>query len=374
MGILITNIALDARTGTEILTRDLAVEMRRRGHECVIYTHAKGMIADWLADNGFYVTDSIASVAGPFDVIHGHHSTVAGIAAIRFPNVPAIFVCHDFTAWHDAPPKLRNFTHFVAIGPTSAQRLAQNGVPPERMTVIPNGVDQDRFRPGPPLPDKCGRALAFCKSKKMVKPIKDACRRRGIIVDFAGYGAGNPIEDPERVMPTYDDLIFCSGLTAREALCCRRAVICCDDRGLGGMVSLHSLKEWDNNLGLRVLTKVPTTENFVREIDRYNSADATRAADAFAAGCSMTDCARLYEEVYGAAIAEGVTAAGPADFADIPEYIETFSRKPESPRFDRRKHNPRAGKIRQLKQVLLDRLIGLFIGSRGDGDRRYHGK
>lgn len=129
MRILFTNIVLDTRTGTEILTRDLAVAMRRRGHDCVVYTHAKGTMADWLLGHGFQVTDSIASIAGPFDVIHGHHSTVAGVAAFRFPNVPAIFVCHDVTVWHDAPPKLPNFRQFVASAPYRRSGSRRAGFP-----------------------------------------------------------------------------------------------------------------------------------------------------------------------------------------------------------------------------------------------------
>lgn len=298
----------------------------------MIYTHAKGAISDWLADHAFEATDSIASITGPIDVIHGHHNSVAGIAAIRFPGVPAIFVCHDLEAWHDAPPKLPNFKQFVAIGPTSAQRLMQAGwVSPDRISIIPNGVDQDRFRPGPPLPEKCGRALAFCKASEMVKPIKDACRRRGIVVEFAGYGTGSPLEDPAAAMPKYD-LVFCSGLTAREALSCRRAVICCDNRGLGGMISVQRLKDWGNNLGRKVLTQALDTKNLIRELDRYDSSDATSAAGMFAAGCSITDCAERYESIYRLAMAEGVANQEAAASPDVLGFIETYCQKPGNPR------------------------------------------
>ncbi|QAY95061.1 hypothetical protein CWB41_04380 [Methylovirgula ligni] len=199
--ILFTNIVLHARTGTEILTRDLAFEMKRRGHECQIYTHAMGPIAQWLIGEGIPVTDDIARIEGPIDIIHGNHTTVAGIAAARFPRTPAIFVCHDIENWYDTPPRLPNFLQYVAIGPTAAHRLIGQDIPRERLTIIPNGVDQKRFRPGPPLPPKCRTALAFCKTRELIAPIRRACRKARIRVDFVGYGARRPTEEPEKLMP-----------------------------------------------------------------------------------------------------------------------------------------------------------------------------
>jgi glycosyltransferase involved in cell wall biosynthesis len=339
--ILFTNIVLNGRTGTETLTRDLVSEMRLRGHECQVYTHAMGPIAKWLVGDGVRVTDDIARIEGPIDVIHGHHTTVAGIAAVRFPRTPAIFVCHDVDTWYDAPPCLPNFFQYVSIGPTAANRLiSRHDIPNERLTIIPNGVDQKRFRPGPPLPAKCGTALAFCKTPEMVAPIRDACQTAEIQVDFVGYGAQRPVEDPEKLMPQYD-LIFCSGLTAREALSCRRAVVCCDNRGLGGMITLSRLKEWDNNLGLRVLDKPLSAGHFYAELQLYNSEDATLAAETFAAGCSIADAAQRYESVYQAAISEGRKAARRIRLGSIfgrdgqsrvdpkatAQFIETYARR-----------------------------------------------
>jgi glycosyltransferase involved in cell wall biosynthesis len=322
--ILFTNIVLNGRTGTETLTRDLVSEMKRRGHECQVYTHAMGPIAKSLAGEGVPVTDDIARIEGSIDVIHGHHTTVAGIAAVRFPRAPAIFVCHDMDTWYDAPPRLPNFVQYVGIGPTAASRLTRlHDIPHERLTIIPNGVDQKRFRPGPLLPPKCRTALAFCKTREMVAPIRKACGKAHIYVDFVGYGARRPVEEPEKFMPQYD-LIFCSGLTAREALSCHRAVVCCDNRGLGGMITPRRLKEWDNNLGVRVLDKPLSAAHFYAELKLYNSADSAAAAETFAAGCSVVDAAQRYELVYQAAISEGRGSLGEIDAKATAQFIETY--------------------------------------------------
>lgn len=301
--------------------------MKRRGHECQIYTHAMGPIAKWLISEGILVTDEIGRIK-PIDVIHGHHTTVAGIAAIRFPTTPAIFVCHDIVNWYDTPPGLPNFLQYVGIGPTSANRLKErHDVPEGRLTIIPNGVDQKRFLPGPPLPPTCRTALAFCKSPEMIAPIRKACRKARIRIDFVGYGAQRLVEQPEKLMPQYD-LIFCSGLTAREALSCRRAVVCCDDRGLAGMITVSRLQQWENNLGLRVLNKPLTAANIFAELLLYDSADAALAAENFALGCSIVDAAQRYESVYEAAISEGHAKPPQIDAEAIARFIECYVRRP----------------------------------------------
>ena len=50
--ILITNLKLSSRTGTEIVTRDLALALRRAGHAPTVYTPRPGPIAEELRAAG----------------------------------------------------------------------------------------------------------------------------------------------------------------------------------------------------------------------------------------------------------------------------------------------------------------------------------
>ena len=103
--VLITNIVLSGRTGTEIVTRDLALGLQARGHRPIVYTHqSAGEIADELRRAAIPVHDRIELIETPIDVIHGHHTSVAAVAVARFPDTPAIFLAHDALAWHDAAP------------------------------------------------------------------------------------------------------------------------------------------------------------------------------------------------------------------------------------------------------------------------------
>jgi hypothetical protein len=73
MRILLTNITLGGRTGTETVTRDLALGYLEAGCAPTVYTRRLGPIADELKRAGVAVTDRVEDLAGPFDVIHGHH-------------------------------------------------------------------------------------------------------------------------------------------------------------------------------------------------------------------------------------------------------------------------------------------------------------
>src|SRR2546429_281603 len=106
LNVLITNLQLSGRNGTEIVTRDLALGLRRLGHRPIILTQADGPIATELRERSIPVATDIGQIGAPVDVIHAHHTHMAAIAIARFPGAPCVFLAHDFLAWSDAPPML----------------------------------------------------------------------------------------------------------------------------------------------------------------------------------------------------------------------------------------------------------------------------
>jgi len=275
--ILITNLQLSGRNGTEIVTRDLALGLRRLGHRPIILTQADGPIATELRGASIPVATNIAQIGGAVDVIHAHHTHMAGIAIARFPNTPCVFLAHDFVAWSDAPPMLPSVRRYLAVDETVADRLTfEHGLPKNVVRVHLNAVDLDRFQLGPALPSRPKRALAFAKNDRHLRAIHEACLARGIELDLVGQSVGRLISTPETWLPRYD-LIFASALSALEAMACGRAVIVCDGRGLAGFVTPERFTQWrPSNFGLRTLTPDLTTDAILREIDAY---DSTAAAD-----------------------------------------------------------------------------------------------
>src|SRR6478752_4452282 len=111
--VLITNVLLYARSGTETYVRDLALGLLRAGHVPVVYSPMLGCVAQELLDAGVAVSDELAELGGPPDVIHGHHHPETMTALLFHPRTPGLFVCHDGYNWHDQAPRHPRLRHYV---------------------------------------------------------------------------------------------------------------------------------------------------------------------------------------------------------------------------------------------------------------------
>jgi hypothetical protein len=198
----------------------------------------------------------------------------------RFPETPAVFVCHDNVSWFDAAPRLPNIRRYASVSKSLADRVAFDaGLDCDSVALILNGVDTERFAPGPALPKKPSRALAFAKNEDHIAVIRDACAHRRIAVDFIGAATSVNLEDPSKALPTYD-LVFASALSAIEAMSCMRPVIVCDGRGMAGMVDRKRYEAWrPQNFGLAILNAPLSIERTLAEIDRFDATESQRVGE-----------------------------------------------------------------------------------------------
>src|SRR5205085_6657577 len=104
------------------------------------------------------ITDLAALKETP-EVIHGNHVLETLAAMLRWPDVPAVFVCHDALAWHSAPPPLARIRRVVAVDDNCRDRVVlEHGIESQRVRVLMNGVDLRRFARRDALPAKPKRA------------------------------------------------------------------------------------------------------------------------------------------------------------------------------------------------------------------------
>ena len=302
--VLLTNITLATRTGTELYVRDLALALAARGHIPMVFSPCLGPIAQELSRAAIEVVHHPRRLSNPPDLIHGHHWMPTMEALLHHPRVPCIFICHDFVHDSDAPPIFPRVLRYIAVDENCRRRLLRHHVPEHRIRVVSNGVDLSRFAPRPALPSRPARALIFsnyASERTHLGAVRQACQRTGIMVDVIGARAGVLSERPESILGQYD-IVFAKGRCALEALAVGAAVILCDWPGSGPLVTVANvdrLRRW--NFGWPELRGPLSPAALVREIDRYDPDDAAavsrRVREEFSLDAMVEELMRIYREV-----------------------------------------------------------------------------
>ncbi len=312
--ILITNNTLAIRGGTELYVRDLATALLARGHAPIVYSTVLGEVADELRAATIPVIDNFESLSAPPDIIHAQHHLEAMTALLSLPGTPAMYICHGWMPWEEAPPHHPRIRQYVAVDLTCRDRLVyEHAIPEKRIRVLFNFVDLDRFKPRGPLPPRPQRALLFNNSAhEYTAAVREACEQAGIALDVIGLSAGTASARPEEVLGKYD-LIFARGRSALEALAVGAAVVLCGERGAGPMVTTAELDRLRPlNFGIRTLRNRVTCETLMREIARYDTADAAAVSARIRAEAGRDPVVDQLIELYHHVIAEHA-AAGTSD-------------------------------------------------------------
>ena len=314
MRILITNHTLAHPGGTEVYVRDLAFALLKRGHMPIAYSTKLGDIAQEIRAATIPVIDNLDALATPPDVIHGHHHLDTMTALLRFPEVPAVYFCHGWLPWEETPPRFPRILRYVAVDHSCRDRLLlEHGIPEDRIRVLLNFVDLERFKPRGPLPARPKRALVFSNyatEDTQIPAVRDACARHGITTEVVGFGAGKVCARPEDILGRYD-LVFAKGRAALECLAVGVAVILCDKKGVGPMVTSGEFERLRPlNFGLRTLREPLRAESIERQIARYDADDAAKVSRLVRANggadAVVDQIVSLYEEI----IAENARSSG----------------------------------------------------------------
>lgn len=313
MRILITNNTLADRAGTELYVRDLAVGLVRRGHSPIAYSSVLGEVAAELGRATVPVVNDLSAVGVAPDVIHGQHHLDAMSAMLRFPHVPALYMCHGWQPWQELPPLFPSIVRYVAVDDLCRERLETTpGIDPDRIRTVYNAVDLRRFTPRSPLPSRPRSALIFSNyatEEHVIGAIRAACHAYGISqVDVAGRDSGTSVDCPERALPHYD-VVFAKARCALEAMAVGCAVIVADRPGLGGLVTPESVERQRRlNFGVRTMQAAPLTEDTVtRELHRYNAARSHDVSAFIRAHAGSEQALDTLEAIYEEVRAEPVT-------------------------------------------------------------------
>jgi glycosyltransferase involved in cell wall biosynthesis len=300
MHILLTNIWMTGRGGSESVTRDLARGLIALGHSPTVYTPLIGQPGLELGASGVPVIDDLRLLKEPPDVIHGHHSVPTVEAIVRFPRTPVVNVCHAWSFGVEAPVAFPQVQFHVGVDEVCMERIAHaRGIDPSRIYLIPNGVDLKRIPARPRrLPSKPQKAVVFGKATVLLPLLLEICAELGIELEAIGPPMGRPVAGPEAVL-VKADLVFASARAALEALCAGCAVVVCDERGVAGRATTQNYKELRrNNFGLRCLTRLASTANLRAEIESYDAGDAEALAAVAREDADVTKVIDQYLQLY----------------------------------------------------------------------------
>jgi hypothetical protein len=316
--VLLVTILLFSRSGTEVVCIETAHALRKRKHAVSVYVQHDGATADLLRAEGFEVVTDLTALNSVPEVIQANQSYPLLEAVARFPDTPAISLCHDATVWFNEPIELPAIRRHIAVDIACRDRITDR-LPhlDGRIEILRNAVDLDRFQVRAPLPARPRGALIVAKQSSYLDAVRAACSRRGIHVDAVGPAAGAEIADLPARLRGYD-LVFASARSALEAMAAGCAVIVIDGRGLAGLVTHDKVASWrENNFGARVLSRRISTESIVEEIDRYDASDARIVCDFIRAHSSLDDYVDRLEQIHREVIAEA--RATPIDNRSLPQ-------------------------------------------------------
>lgn len=267
--------------------RDVALALLRLGHAPVIYTGVPGAVAAEIRNKTIPVIDRLDALAVTPDLIYGQHHLPTMAALLRFGDVPAVYVCHDWYDQHGFAPRFPRILRFIAVDDACRDRLTcEDGVEESRVRLLPNSVDLERFERRPPLPERPARALAFgnyTQENPHLAALRRACAKRGVRLDAVGKRMNNAVARPEESLKNYD-VVFAKGRAALEALAVGSAVVVYSGvRFLGPLVRAEDVERLlPLNFGIRAMGDALSPEELERrveyELSRYDPADAAEAS------------------------------------------------------------------------------------------------
>ena len=309
MRILLTNDAMVNLAGSELVTYNMAVMLRRAGHVPAVFTLNHGQVSKKLQNGGIPVVSDLSKWSGrKFDVAHVHHNTCARWVRKVFPRLPMVFVSHGILPDLEKPPPAGvGVSKHVAVSEEVQAMLRNHG---RKSVVLRNAVDVGRFRPSS-WPSKTLKSVLVISNHFPVghlKQLKEACRKYGARLKIVGMGtAGRSVWNIERQI-NEADLVVSLGRGCLEAMACGRVVLVWDVHGGDGYVTPKSYPQIrENNFSGRRYQRTYGLENLVALLGMYDPAMGPTNRRLALKHHDLERQVWEWETVYGWAINEGAT-------------------------------------------------------------------
>jgi glycosyltransferase involved in cell wall biosynthesis len=263
--ILISSYTLDL-SGVPTYTLTLYNELKKRGHNIQVYSPLSGVL-----EKKMNVCSDLDALDKP-DIIIAQHNLCAIGLKNKFPDIPMIYSIHHHEYPEEKPPTFE-CEWYTAINEKNVETLVANGVSSNKITIVRDFIDIERFYPTVPVNDTLKNVLYISNRKKWKTHniVEQACKELKLNFKAVGspYGRAHAIE--ENINKA--DLVIGWARCLMEAMSCGRPVISYDKEYGDGYLDYDTyLKSRAYNFGPGGINKY-TVEGLIKEINRYDPKD-----------------------------------------------------------------------------------------------------
>lgn len=132
-------------TGSELYVYEIARELKRLGHKVdIVAISVGGEITDRTRSFGIGVWNYNNLPQIQPDVLHLNQRAIQEIILPRF-NCRAVYTMHSSTISNDRPLLNSKISKYICIRPDVYEKALSCGVPDEKIVIINNGFNTDRF-------------------------------------------------------------------------------------------------------------------------------------------------------------------------------------------------------------------------------------
>lgn len=266
MRILVSSYFLDL-SGTPTYTLALYNELIRRGHDAVVYSPKSGPLAEKMR----VVTD-FSGLDVP-DAIIAQQNVCAVDMRAAFPDVPMVFSAHGILPEMEQPPLIA-IQRYTAINEDVFENLVERGVDPDKVDIVRDFIDTDRFSPAWPLSSSAKRVLFISNFKKWktYAVVRNTCQILGIELKAVGAPYGRSYEVEKEI--NWADLVISVARGILEGMSCGRPVISFNQRwGDGYLTPAVYMESRTRNFSGKKCRHAFDVEGLAGEIGKYDPGD-----------------------------------------------------------------------------------------------------
>ena len=259
--------------GTEVHLAILGEQLRRLGHEAVIYSPELGPYADHLRSRGFEVTNGLSELPEDCDVAFSQDTLVAYDLAARYPEARHAFrICgqsHDF----QLPPQLAGAVDLVVVLSDRYARIAAASAADTPVVRLRIPVDTELLAPLGSIRERPRRAVLLGNYPERFDLVRSAWSEQGLEVERVGEANDSSQRFDVSSALAGADIVVGKGRAALDGMACGRAVYVFDLFGGDGWVTpeLYPALEADQFAGLAT-GRVIGRDELVRDLDGYDAA------------------------------------------------------------------------------------------------------